>query len=195
MLLPWGKGSCRAATTGAHMAALYAKGELRPLTHFGSLHYFDIWLRRCLLNKKKDSVWKVLFSLFCFFLPQLHPCRVGFFCLSGRAKPKQHPLVPSRVKFYLERFSPTTKGKLNNSFIEFLFENENKIGKILFIDKEAGHLAVAELSKKRLTIDLRDSFFRVEETNRAFQVAFDDISHVFGSVSVHDKLFLFRINN
>ena len=37
MLLPWGKGSCRAATTGAHMAALYTKGELRSLTHFGSL--------------------------------------------------------------------------------------------------------------------------------------------------------------
>ena len=43
--------SCRAATTGAHMAALYAKGELRPLTHFGSLHYFDIWLRRSLAMK------------------------------------------------------------------------------------------------------------------------------------------------
>ena len=94
-------------------------------------------------------------------------------------QPKQHTLVPSRVKFYLERFSPTTKGMLNNSFIEFRFENENKIGNILFIDKEASHLAVAELSKKRLTIDLRDSLFRVEGTNRAFQVAFDYISHVF----------------
>ena len=47
--------------------------------------------------------------------------------------------TPPKVKFLLNKFNPATKGKLNDSFIEFHFEEDgNKVGKVLFIDKEEG---------------------------------------------------------
>ena len=104
--------------------------------------------------------------------------------------------MPTKVKFHLEQFNPAAKGKLNDSFMEFRFgELENKVGKVLFIDKEGGFVVASELTKIRLATNFRDSFFRVEEVNRTFQVALDDIRCVFGSVSSNNKLFLFRTDH
>ena len=102
-----------------------------------------------------------------------------------------HVGTPSKVKLYLEKFNPATKGKFNDSFIEFHFEEDgNKVGKVLFIDKEEGFVIASELVKILLTLNLKDSFFRVEEANHTFRIPLDNVKGVFGSVSGRGKLFL-----
>jgi len=58
-------------------------------------------------------------------------------------------------------------------------EDEHNVGKVLFIDKEEAFVIAKELAKVRLTTNLRDSFFRVEDANSTFQVALDDIQSSF----------------
>ena len=57
--------------------------------------------------------------------------------------------TPPKVKFHLDKFNPATEGNLNDSFIEFHFEEVGtKVGKVLFIDKEEG---VSEVGQEAFT--------------------------------------------
>ena len=105
------------------------------------------------------------------------------------------PGAPPLVKFYLERSRFSKETKLNNSFIEFLFEGSKVVGKIVNISKEQGFVVVSELTKKRLVTDFRGKFFRAVDDRRLFQMSFDRIIQVFGSIFLKEKQFLFTINH